>query len=348
MQTVTLHDTIWLDISAVSPDQASDLVPLAAPLQPGFASDHKSDVKPVGLRILYQQDHLDYLPWTELDWSFDFKPEKETSQGETDCLLASQSLSYPPEACRKNLVYKAFDQYLSRFGWPSVLRRELEQQQKMMPGALPLVRLHMIKRIPPRAGLGGGSADAAAVLRLLLKLETDALRPERRAVLDLARDLGADVPFCLVGGLRHCEGIGDIMTVLPLPEPRPCILLKPETDSETAVAFARFDALQAKGDWQKRGQRHAATVLSDWQERKGNDFAALLDRDWPWLKEAQTLLKSTYPGCQTGLTGSGSCLCGFPAALPENEGPASVTLPESIREQKWWLWKGYTRCRTLY
>ena len=65
------------------------------------------------------------------------------------------------------------------------------------------------KRLPSEAGMGGGSADAAAVLRGLQRLHrmlTD------REVRDIALRVGADVPFCLRGGLCRCEGVGEILT----------------------------------------------------------------------------------------------------------------------------------------
>ena len=65
------------------------------------------------------------------------------------------------------------------------------------------------KRLPDQAGMGGGSADAAAVLRGLQRLHrmlTD------RELKDIALQVGADVPFCLQGGLCRCEGVGEILT----------------------------------------------------------------------------------------------------------------------------------------
>jgi 4-diphosphocytidyl-2-C-methyl-D-erythritol kinase len=65
------------------------------------------------------------------------------------------------------------------------------------------------KRLPSEAGMGGGSADAAAVLRGLQRLHrmlTD------REIREIALAVGADVPFCLQGGLCRCEGVGEILT----------------------------------------------------------------------------------------------------------------------------------------
>ncbi len=73
------------------------------------------------------------------------------------------------------------------------------------------------KHIPEAAGLGGGSADAAATLVALNELCGQPLTQEK--LLEIALRLGADVPFCVVGGTKLCEGIGEIMTDLtPLPD----------------------------------------------------------------------------------------------------------------------------------
>ena len=65
------------------------------------------------------------------------------------------------------------------------------------------------KRLPAEAGMGGGSADAAAVLRGLQRLHRMLTDKEIR---EIALQVGADVPFCLQGGLCRCEGVGEILT----------------------------------------------------------------------------------------------------------------------------------------
>jgi 4-diphosphocytidyl-2-C-methyl-D-erythritol kinase len=72
------------------------------------------------------------------------------------------------------------------------------------------VYVRVVKRIPDRAGLGGGSADCAATLRALNAMFDFPLSREK--LLALAARLGADVPFCLLGGTQLCHGKGEIMT----------------------------------------------------------------------------------------------------------------------------------------
>lgn len=95
-------------------------------------------------------------------------------------------------------------------------------------GASVAIRLH--KGIPPGAGLGGGSADAAAVLV--------ALGGDRR----LARSLGADVPFCMHGGAARVRGIGDVVEPLETPR-RAVVVATPRFGCATADVYRAWDEL---------------------------------------------------------------------------------------------------------
>lgn len=106
-----------------------------------------------------------------------------------------------------------------------------------LPGQI-AVRLD--KQIPLRAGLGGGSADAAAVLRLLA--EAAPRKPAPVAVHALARQLGADVPALLVGGTVLGLGRGDEVYPLADLAPWPCLLAMPlHAQVSTPAAFAAWD-----------------------------------------------------------------------------------------------------------
>ena len=89
--------------------------------------------------------------------------------------------------------------------------------------------IHLTKRIPLGGGLGGGSADAAAVLRWAGCTDPD-----------VAVRLGADVPFCLVGGRARVEGVGEKVTPLPF-EARDYLLLLPPFGVETARVYRAWD-----------------------------------------------------------------------------------------------------------
>ena len=99
------------------------------------------------------------------------------------------------------------------------------------------VHISIDKHIPVAAGLAGGSADAAATLRALNAIFS-LLSQEK--LLDIALMLGSDVPFCLVGGTRLCEGRGERMSVLRTPAAHLVIAIGDERIS-TPAAFARLD-----------------------------------------------------------------------------------------------------------
>lgn len=94
-------------------------------------------------------------------------------------------------------------------------------------------RIHLVKAIPQQAGLGGGSADAAAVLRGLCRLYGGVRQP---VLLEMARSIGADVPFCLQGGCALAEGIGHKLTPLRCPQLY-LLLLMGERGVSTAALF---------------------------------------------------------------------------------------------------------------
>lgn len=100
------------------------------------------------------------------------------------------------------------------------------------------VKIHIEKRIPHEAGLGGGSADAAAVLRLM-----NALYPGKineAGLMEIALKVGADVPFCVKGGTALCLNKGEVMAKLPEFNSQ-CVIVKPDEGVSTAKAFAAFD-----------------------------------------------------------------------------------------------------------
>lgn len=101
------------------------------------------------------------------------------------------------------------------------------------------VSIDIIKNIPEEAGLGGSSADAAAVLRGLNKLYGEPFTLNE--LMSIGAETGADVPFCIHGGCAVCMGTGaEISEVLPLPD---CIfvIVKPKFSCSSKEAYARFN-----------------------------------------------------------------------------------------------------------
>ena len=98
--------------------------------------------------------------------------------------------------------------------------------------------IHLLKRVPIQAGLGGGSADAAAMLVGLNRFWD--LRLTQEELLQIGATLGSDVPFLLQGGTARGTGRGEILTYGKSPDPHWLLLVKPKVSVSTAVAYDRF------------------------------------------------------------------------------------------------------------
>ncbi len=125
----------------------------------------------------------------------------------------------------RNLAWKAAKAYCEAVNWD--------------PEGL---TIRITKRIPSGAGMGGGSADAAAVLRGLNRMNGCPL--DMDALAELGGRIGSDVPFCVVGGTIMCEGRGELLRRLP---PMPgCIFLgcKPVFSVSTPQLYRELDAVE--------------------------------------------------------------------------------------------------------
>ncbi len=168
--------------------------------------------------------------------------------------------------------------------------------------------VRLTKRIPSRAGLGGGSADAAAVLVGLNGLYGEPL--DREQLRLLGARVGADVAFCLFGGTLRCGGIGEELTpVPPLPDCQ-LVLCKPPAGVSTPRAFALLD--QAPG-----GRTHATPRLLEALEAGG--LEGISRRLYNRFEEALRLMQvkeikaamTSGGALGTLMTGSGSVVYGI-------------------------------------
>lgn len=159
------------------------------------------------------------------------------------------------------------------------------------------------KRIPLQAGLGGGSADCAAVLTGLNKLLGTGYSEEK--LCEIGVKLGADVPFCIVGGTKICRGIGEIMSPAPALEDCFIVIGKGGRGISTKEAYRKIDSLAV---------RNAADIspydgsVSSVKKIGGNIFEAVADcADVLTVKE--TLLQ--YGAECAAMSGSGSAVFGL-------------------------------------
>ena len=175
--------------------------------------------------------------------------------------------------------------------------------------------IHVHKRIPVGAGMGGGSADAAGVLAGLNRLWGAGLTQAELETLGL--QLGADVPFCLRGGLQRAQGVGELLTPLPCGGLYWLVVIQPCPGLSTKEVFSRFslEACEGKPDTQGAAE---ALAQGDWRRLcscLGNVLQAVSAELRPEISEAITALRAKG-AAGAWMTGSGSAVFGLFTSAP--------------------------------
>ena len=143
-------------------------------------------------------------------------------------MLSCQGFSVPNN--KENLVYRAASVFFSKTGTPRG------------------ISIKLTKNIPVSAGLGGGSSDAAFILKGLNEMRSNPLKPE--ALDDLAVGLGADVPFFLLNRPCIVRGIGDILEPIEKWPKFWYVIVKPGHDVSTAWVYGNLKLKLTKGEYQ--------------------------------------------------------------------------------------------------
>ena len=184
-------------------------------------------------------------------------------------------------------------------------------QAMMMAFDLPPVRIELEKRVPAAGGLGGGSSNAAAVLRGMSALYE--LRSDPAQLTSIALTLGSDVPFFLVGGTAHATGRGEVITALPDVPSIPLILIFPEERIPTATAFRmlREQRKTSSVTGEQLGSGAARAFLAgdilDHAERLTNDLEAVVFESYPNLRTLRDGLRAGG-AAWAAMSGSGSTI----------------------------------------
>jgi 4-diphosphocytidyl-2-C-methyl-D-erythritol kinase len=191
----------------------------------------------------------------------------------------------------------------------------------------------LAKRLPVAAGLGGGSADAAAALRLLARTNDIALEDPR--LLQAARATGADVPVCLDPRARVMRGIGDILSA-PIDLPKlDAVLVNPGVAVPTKMVFAGLNLARTS----------AASVASQPWPANMSDLLASLARDrndleapaielQPVIAELLAVLRN-LPGCRLArMSGSGATCFGL---FDSRDAAAAAARTLRAGYPDWWI-----------
>lgn len=207
---------------------------------------------------------------------------------------------------RENLAYRAAEAFLEDTGDATG------------------VRIELVKRIPAGAGLGGGSSDAAAVLRCLAA--TTSSPPSRADLVRMGAALGSDVPFFLTPGpLARAEGRGEVLTSLPpLPEADLVVALPP-VHVETAAAYSALGREVSGTDDLAAVENASSDVPRQWADVTSwmaNDFEPPVAARHEEVRRSLTALRSA--GARAALlSGSGGAAFGIFGTRDEAERVAS-------------------------
>jgi 4-diphosphocytidyl-2-C-methyl-D-erythritol kinase len=215
---------------------------------------------------------------------------------------------------------------------PSDERNLARQAATSFLAAWPLAggaRMTLEKRIPVGGGLGGGSSNAATVLLGLREL-LGAEQATHADLEELARALGADVPYFLTGGTALGVGRGDEIVALPDLAPREMWLVTPRVEVSTAEVFRDFGELTAHREVSSMG-RLSWEEGADWQmvDRAWNDLEPSVVRRFPEVRRVYNALVEAGAGL-VRLSGSGAT---WIASFEESVGRADLEsrLPSSCR-----------------
>jgi 4-diphosphocytidyl-2-C-methyl-D-erythritol kinase len=193
----------------------------------------------------------------------------------------------------------------------------------------------LLKRLPAGAGLGGGSSDAGAVLRLLVRANGLALDDPR--IAEAARATGADVPVCVDPNSRWMRGLGEILSDPVRLPALPAVLVFPGAPLATKDVFAAFHAhtVPAKSspsltvDWERAV---SSPVLLAWLKDTGNDLERPATAQLPLVADVLTALRA-QPGCRLArMSGSGSACFGIFAS-----GRSARAAARALARPQWWV-----------
>ena len=194
------------------------------------------------------------------------------------------------------------------------------------------VKITLTKRIPIAAGMAGGSSDAAATMRGLNELFD--MGYSTRELQALGVTLGADIPYCLVGGTMLSEGIGEILTPLPAPPACHLVVAKPDINVSTGFVYGNLhaDTLTEHPDIEGMIEALKTGSLQGITDRLGNVLETVTVKEYPMIEELKELLRSK--GAENALmSGSGPTVFGIFVNREAAEKAASAIKEQGLAGQ---------------
>lgn len=194
------------------------------------------------------------------------------------------------------------------------------------------VHISLQKNIPIAAGMAGGSTDAAAVFHGLKELFDLPMSVEEMKQLGVK--IGADVPYCIEGGTKLSEGIGEVLTPLLAPPKAHLVIAKPDINVSTKFVYENLHAnsLTYHPDVDGMTEALAQGDLQGITKRLGNVLETVTVKEYPVIEEIKTLLKEK--GALNALmSGSGPTVFGIFADEKEAEAARESVLLKGLAKQ---------------
>jgi 4-diphosphocytidyl-2-C-methyl-D-erythritol kinase len=199
-------------------------------------------------------------------------------------------------------------------------------------GLSPTGALTLDKHIPVASGVGGGSADAAATLRLLCRVWHQSV--QHPALDRIAAGLGADIPVCLGSQPRRMRGIGEQLTPGPVLPPCGLVLVNPGIPLATASVFRARDGDYSPEAILPPAWSTAGDMANDLR-RMTNDLETPAMRLLPAIREVLRAISDTSGCLMARMSGSGATCFGlFASATDADRAARELARPD------WWCWGG--------
>ena len=194
------------------------------------------------------------------------------------------------------------------------------------------VNIHLEKRIPVAAGMAGGSTDAAAAFTGLNELFE--LGVSQKELLELGVKVGADVPYCILGGCALSEGIGEVLTPLPNPPYCELVIAKPDINVSTKYVYENLNLSELKRHPDIDGMRTAIEEgdLKGITDRLENVLESVTVKKYGIIQEIKDEMIS-LGATNAIMSGSGPTVFGFFESKEQAENAKKIILNKNFAKE---------------
>jgi len=195
----------------------------------------------------HAMSYLEIPAYAKINLSLDVTGKRE--DGYHDIRTIMQTVSLHDTVCLETTAGKGISLECGSRWVPENENNTAWKAAKLMMDSFGIkkgLRIRIVKRIPVAAGLAGGSSDAAAVLKGMNQLFS--LKLDVAGLQKLGRRIGADVPYCIEGGTRLAEGIGDILSPLPDFSGIDVVIIKPDMGVSTPWVYKNLVLSEITGN----------------------------------------------------------------------------------------------------